>query len=242
MAQNQDPFNRPPADIDEALRARIKQFYQYHVTGEYRKAESLVAEDTKDYFYTHNKPKYLGFEITRIDYSDHFTKAKAIVLCEQDITMPMISGRFKAPTPSTWKIEDGKWVWYVDPESIGSSPFGKMKPGPETPPSAGTGFSMSSMPSSTDFLYKQVTVDRKELTLKPGEAGSVTVSNAAPGQMTLLIPSQPAGFEAKIDKSTLQSGEKAVVTVTAKEGAKPETLRLQVDPIGQILTIQLSVK
>src|SRR5215475_5648840 len=85
LAQSQDPFNRPPADVDEALRARIKLFYQYHVTGDaqaYRKAEALVAEDTKDYFYTHNKPKYISFEISRIDYSDHFTKAKATVLCE----------------------------------------------------------------------------------------------------------------------------------------------------------------
>jgi len=59
-AQSDNPFNRPPADVDQALRARITEFFQFHVTGEYRKAEALVAEDTKDYFYDHNKPKYLS--------------------------------------------------------------------------------------------------------------------------------------------------------------------------------------
>src|SRR5579871_2216187 len=83
-AQNPaDLFNRAPADIDQALRARISEFYQYHVTGEYRKAEALVAEDTKDFFYDHNKPRYLSFQISKIKYNEDFTKAEATVLCEQ---------------------------------------------------------------------------------------------------------------------------------------------------------------
>src|SRR4051812_10671921 len=95
-----NPFNRPPKDVDEALRARILAFFQYHVTGEYRKAEALVAEDTQDYFYDHNKPKYLSVEILRVDYSDNFTKAKAVVLCEQRLQGPGFGNQvFKVPTP-----------------------------------------------------------------------------------------------------------------------------------------------
>src|ERR1700730_11464976 len=81
-------FNKPPADVDLALRARISEFYEYHVKGEFHKAEGLVAEDTKEYFYDHDKPKYLSFEISKIDYSDGFTKAKAIILCEQFVMAP----------------------------------------------------------------------------------------------------------------------------------------------------------
>src|SRR5262252_4422911 len=83
-----DLFNRPPADVDKALRVRITEFYQDHVDGKFRQAEALVAEDTKDFFYSANKPKYLSFEIQRIDYSDGFTRAKATVLCEQYVLMP----------------------------------------------------------------------------------------------------------------------------------------------------------
>src|SRR5690349_19556011 len=50
FAQNPaDPFNRPPAGVDQALRARIHEFFQYHVTQEFRKAEKVVAEDSQDF-------------------------------------------------------------------------------------------------------------------------------------------------------------------------------------------------
>src|SRR5712691_2050487 len=74
LAQADNPFNRPPAGVDEALRARITAFYQLHVKGDFRHAEAYVAEDTKDFFYTNNKPQYLSFEIGRIDSSKNFTR------------------------------------------------------------------------------------------------------------------------------------------------------------------------
>src|SRR5947209_11732800 len=103
LAQNPDnPFDRPPANVDRALRERITQFYQYHVDREFKKAEALVADDTKKFFYSNNKPAYLSFEISRIEYSDGFKRAKATVLCEQYIMAPGFAGTpHKVPTPST---------------------------------------------------------------------------------------------------------------------------------------------
>src|ERR1039458_2187897 len=50
FAQANDPFKaKPPADVDAALRARVLEFFDLHVKGEFRKAEALVAEDTKDF-------------------------------------------------------------------------------------------------------------------------------------------------------------------------------------------------
>src|SRR5437763_1984007 len=92
FAQADDPFNRPPADVDRALRARIQEFYQFHIKGDFRHAEALVAEDTKDFFYSANKTKYLSAEISRIQYSDNFTKAKATILCEQYVMIPSFPG------------------------------------------------------------------------------------------------------------------------------------------------------
>src|ERR1700724_3603210 len=70
-----DLFSKAPPEVDEALRARVAKFYQAHVDGKPRRAEELVAEDTKDYFYTARKPQYLSFQIIKIDYTDTFTKA-----------------------------------------------------------------------------------------------------------------------------------------------------------------------
>src|SRR5215510_5970979 len=83
-----DLFNKPPVEVDQALRARITEFYQYHVKQQFRQAEALVAEDTKDFFYSHNKPQYLTFEIGRIEYSENFTRAKATMVTEQYVMMP----------------------------------------------------------------------------------------------------------------------------------------------------------
>src|SRR5215203_3687501 len=103
-----DAGPKPPAQVDEALRARITEFYQLHVNGEYRKAEKLVAEDSQDFFYEHNKPKYLSFEIKTIAYSDQFTKAKVSVICEQYFSgLGMVGKPLKSPSTSTWKVVDG---------------------------------------------------------------------------------------------------------------------------------------
>ena len=152
FAQNPDnPFDKPPADVDKALRERMYQFYHFHVTGEYRKAEALVAEDTKDFFYTRNKPAYLSFEISRITYSDNYTRAKAVVLCEQYVMMPGFADKpLKVPTPSTWKLEDGKWYWWIDPEALRDTPFGKMKPRPWDTP-AGTPDESPMAPAANPF-------------------------------------------------------------------------------------------
>src|SRR5580658_230886 len=104
FAQNPtDLFNRAPPDVDKALRARITEFFHYHVTGEHRKAEELVAEDTKDYFYANNKPRYLNFEIGKIDYSSGYTKAKALVIVKMPIMLPGFNGKvMDIPSPSYW--------------------------------------------------------------------------------------------------------------------------------------------
>jgi hypothetical protein len=122
---------KPPADVDQALRARVQEFFQYHVTGQFRKAEALVAEDSKDLFYNRNKPRYLKFvEIARIDYSENFTKAVATVMV---VSPEMIAGWGggppSIPIPSTWKLEDGKWCWYLDPDVFLHTPFGSIPVG-----------------------------------------------------------------------------------------------------------------
>ena len=241
-AQGDNPFDRPPADVDKALRARIMEFFHYHITGEYRKAEAIVAEDTKDYFYDHNKPKYISAEISRIDYSDNFTRAKAIVLCEQRINAPGFgNGVFKVPTPSSWKLENGQWVWWVEQDKRNLTPFGRMTPGPETG-TAAPAPAVAAMPTSADFLFEQVKLDKKNVSVPPGKTEVITIHNTAPGLMTVSVVNVPKGIEAKLSKSNLESGEKATLTVSNPKEGQAGDLRLNVDPIGQIFTIPVATK
>jgi hypothetical protein len=242
LAQPPSPFDRPPAGVDQALRERIKQFYQYHVTGEFRKAEGFVAEDTQDFFYSHNKPRYLSFEIKSIQYSDNYTKAKAVVVCEQYVPMPGFGDKpFQVPTPSTWKIENEKWMWWVDPATVGQSPFGTMKPGPMKQGAPSLGPSAAAIAQNPNFLFTQVKLDRDAVSLKPGESAQVTIANGAPGPMTVTIAEKLAGVEASLDKTDLQAGEKAILTVKAGKDATPGALTLLVDQTGQRLPVQIFV-
>ena len=143
----------PPPAVDAALRARITEFLNYHVTGDFRKAEALVAEDTKDLFYNGNKSRYMSCKgISTLRYSENFTKAYAVVQCTVPMVIqatdsevktdvpPELMGPPTVPIPSTWKLENGKWCWYVDKDLRSKSLFGTL---PTLSPS---GFSTASAP------------------------------------------------------------------------------------------------
>jgi hypothetical protein len=244
FAQNaSDAFNKPPADVDQALRARITEFYDLHVKGEFRKAEALVADDTKDLYYSSDKSKYLSFEIGRIEYFDNFTRAKATVLCEQYIMLPGFLGKpIKIPMPSSWKVVDGTWYWYVDPESLRETPFGTSKPG-SAQGSASAPKTIPAIPTTVpDFIYKQVKADKASVALKAGESEQVTITNNAPGAMNISLMGSIPGVEVKLDRTVLNTGEKAVLTLRAGNDAKPGVLSIQVEQTNQVIPIQVAIK
>jgi hypothetical protein len=247
FAQNaEDLFNKPPADVDQALRARINEFYGYHISGQPRKAEALVAEDTKDFYYSANKPAYTHCEIRNIQYSENFTKAKATMLCGMYVMVPGFTDKpLDVPLPSTWKIEDGKWVWYVSQEARHASGMGlQMKPGPPvyTGQSDPNTHALPQIPTTPDFLFSLVKVDKHEVELKRGESVEVNIANTSPGVMNLNVEGKIAGVEATLDNSSPKGNEKAVLTIKAGEHAESGTLQIMVNPIAQSIPIHVTVK
>ena len=124
------PQDSPPAppEVDAALRARISQFYQLEVAGKFNQALQLVAEDTKDLFVGSSKPTYQTFEIQLIRYSDDFTKAQVVVLVTRLLPIQGFMGH-PIPTrlPSRWKLENGQWCFYADPQKdLPATPFGPL--------------------------------------------------------------------------------------------------------------------
>jgi hypothetical protein len=234
-----DLFSRAPKGVDEALRARITQFYHDHMDAKYRQAEKLVAEDSKDFFYAANKPKYLGFEIQKIEYSEDFTKAKAMILVEQYVLMPGLSDKpMKVPIPSRWKIVDGQWYWYVDQDELRKTPFGSLASAPGS--ESGTAAKMPHIPSADEMtgIFRQVKADKSKVELEVGGSVEVLLTNQAQGVMTVALFNKLAGLQAKLDRSQLKAGEKAVLTLTAIE--KPNgTLQLRVDQTNQIIPIEV---
>jgi hypothetical protein len=237
----------PPPEVDAALRDRVQKFFQAHVDGKFRVADQYVAEESKDIFFSAEKPRYLSFEIASITYSDHFTRATATVNCEREIVMPM-GGAFKMkfPRASLWKLIDGQWFWYVPQVDSVETPFGKMTPGPAVGSQAPPAVDVSKGPTVADVL-NMVTADRSDITLSPRQPSAEAVfTNRMPGHVTLAITS-PAlpGLEAKFDRTELGPNEVAHLVVRTTAGQtgpqSPRTVEVRVDPVGQIIPIRVSL-
>ena len=230
---------KPPAGVDEALRGRINQFFQFMVDAKYRQAESLIAEDSKDIYYNGQKPKYLSFELKNIEYSDDFTRAKAITVCEAIVNMAGFSGQpIKMNAQTTWKLVDGQWFWYIDPATVHRTPFGSMTPGTGSRPPG----MPAAIPTDAAFAMGKIKADKQALDLQAGESGSVTITNSASGPMSIMLTGRISGVDVKLDKVNLNPGDKAVVSVVTHSGAQSGTLSIQVEQTNEVIPIRINVR
>lgn len=246
-AQDSSPAPKPPAKTDQALRARITEFYQDFVSGRFREAQALVAKDTLDYYFSVRKDRYLGFAIQSITYSKDFKSARASVICERMLMMPGFAGQaLKMPVLSEWKIEKGKWYWYVPKEDGHVTPFGRMgaaaSNGAPSPAGAQPRPAMPVIPASPDFALHKVKADKETLSLKSGEAGEVTFSNSAPGVMSITLEGKLSGIEVAPEKADLKEGGTVTLTVKRLQDAQAGNLVFRVFPTGEAIAVKIELR
>jgi hypothetical protein len=236
----QNPFDKPPADVDDALRARVTQFYQHHVNGKLRLAEAFVAEEAKDDFYAAAKPNIKGFRIDQIAYSEKYTKAKVTMVGQAMVAFMGMSAPqlMDMPFPSYWKVQNGKWCfyYYVDPERM--TPFGKQKTSSKD---GKTGGASDFKPADLSTISQGVKPDRRSVKLGDSEE-KVELTNVLPGVVTLsLSEKQYAGIEAKLDKTELKSGETATLTIKPRSAVgRPRTMvGVIVQPSNQFIQVEV---
>ncbi len=241
-------FEKAPPEVDQALRERIRFFYQCHVEGKFRQADQVVAEDSKDAFFAADKTRYRGFEIVRIVYSDNFTRARAVVAVDTDFMAPGL-GKIpvKAPLTTLWKLENGQWWWYVDPNAGRNTPFGPMHAGQGESSPAPFPFRIPASPDEALSVLGKVTVDKAEVRLSSYEPASaeITVTNRMPGQVQLRLEYNGfPGFEAKLDREELKANEtaKLLLKVEPRDKAPKPTLtvNLRVEPLSRVIPIQVT--
>ena len=110
-AQVQSLPTEPPPGLEEALRERIRPFYQAYVDGKFRKAYEIVADDSKDAFLTEKKPHYDGFEIRKVVFSNDYTRAVVTTEIHTALFFFGVSSPEKSTEESSWKVVDGQWYW-----------------------------------------------------------------------------------------------------------------------------------
>jgi hypothetical protein len=242
-AQNPDYFDKAPPDVDDALRARITGFYQAHVDKKFRQADQYVADDTKDFYYEANKPAYISFHIDKIMYSDHFTKAKAIVTCKMHVVVGFVDQVSMVPTPSTWKLENGQWSWYVDQKAGRETPFGHWSPQGTSP---GVLPSMAGAPD-VQSLMKSVQADKRSVKLSAKESSSDQVMISTKMAVVLELESPKlTGLDVALDRTELKAGEQAKVSIRfdPPEGGRTwnAEIRVHVSPTNQVIPILVAIR
>jgi hypothetical protein len=93
-----------------------------------------------------------------------------------------------------------------------------------------------------DFIYHQVKADKASVALKVGESDQVTITNSAPGPMNISLMGTVQGVDVKLDRTVLDAGGKAVLTMRASVGARPGVLSIQVEQTNQVIPIQITIQ
>jgi hypothetical protein len=247
LAQDRPAAAAPaaPPEVDQALRDRVTKFFQAQVEGKFRQAEQYVAEDTKDLYYNSPKNRYLSFEITKITYSDNFSKAVVAVKAPREVASQFGKMRFDVTQNGYWKLEGGLWCYYVDPAQEVRTPFGVLRP----PQAGGVQQAPPKLPvkpmiSSVDEIWKQVTADKQDVRF-PAKGGSaeVIISNSLPGNITLKLQSpETPGLEARLERSQIPSkgsGRVLLKYTPQSQEPKPTTVSVLVESTNQTIPIHV---
>ena len=257
-AQVSDLFDKAPPQGDDALRARLNIFYAAHVSGKFREAFKVVADDAQDDFLAASKDQYGACAISKINYSENFTKATATTACKGEYRWHGSHMPVTIPLLSTWKVVDGQWYWYHIKATQVETPWGISR---ETPENSGGPAKMPSIPAdpqaaARDILSK-VAIDKNLVELKGYETskGEVHITNNMPGGVSITVDRLPyPGLTAKIDKPDLGQGGKATIvfaydpndpsilcgSCTSKAALPTLTANVRVMPIAQVYPVTLT--
>jgi len=233
------------AEAEKSLRERVQQFYQLQVDKKFREAEGYVATDTKDLFYNSAKPDIPSFRIENVKMLDG-THAEVRVSAKMSI---FIMGKgmvpMELPTTGSWKIENGQWVWFVDQTAGIKTPFGVIKPTAGNTVAGGTPDIAGQIKNvNLSAIRNQVTVEPTAVELSEERpVQSVTISNSMPGAVALRLETNfISGVSVKLDKTEVNSGEKATVVFTRQSDGGPASgvTKVDVTPLNTILEVQVS--
>ena len=217
-AQETDLFTKAPPEVDEALRARITTFYNAHITGKYREAIPIVAEDAQDDFLAAGKNTYKSCEISKINYSEDFTKASVVTACKGEFRWRTERMPATMPLSSDWKLVDGQWFWYHVKRDLVETPFGLSRvtsgDGAQgTQASRNVALPADPMAAAREIL-SQVSIDKKEIELKGYETSQdeVHITNNMSGPIHVSVNSPGStGLKVKLDKNDIPPGEKGTI-------------------------------
>ena len=233
-------------EAEKALRQRVEEFYQLQQDKKFRQAEDYVAPESKDDYYNARKQEVRDFHIEKIVLEEGNTKAH-VTIKGRMIVLFAGAQEFVMPAESTWKIEDGKWFWYLDPVMKNLTPFGMMTMKEKDGLPDIKGLDMTGKAPDLNEILKKIAIDRTLVEFdKEQRVFAVTITNGTPGLLTLTLDPHVAmikGLEATLDKAKLDAGEKSTVTLKWT-GSQPfdDLVYIRVDPYLTGFNVRVTAK
>ena len=254
LAANDNPFPKAPAEVEEALRGRVTEFYTYFQQRKYRKAEGLVDEESRDYFYESSKKPILSFELVNMEFGEDFRTAKAFV--NVMVMLPMM-GPEPVPFPLTgdWRWLEENWYIHMEgakPGTIKQGPFGPMRINPEGAARAGPSqglptYSPKGIKQALKAMYR-VEPETLRFVHEPSEPITQTVRFINPGPARLSVTATEEihtlpGLRIEFDRRQIEPGEELPITFTyqGKEQPLEGTINIifSVLPLKQIFAVTI---
>ncbi len=250
-AWSQQPFQNAPPGVEEALRARVSEYFTLFGQGKFRQAEAFVTEESKETFYVMNKVRNMGFSIKRITFADDVKSAQ--VLATLLTMMPMMGSKpvpFPASTP--WKLVDG--VWYAHfpqpkPGEVIDTPFG---PKTVTEPTMAPRMPIETAPRpSVKSVGKMFHLDRDAIEFPTSSPGPMTktisIENRSRGKLTVRHLSKAIkGVDVMLTPAVIPPGETAALTFTYRPAVRQLrrkfSPRFLIKPIARHFVVKLRFK
>jgi hypothetical protein len=253
VAFAQDPAGETcPSAVDQELRERVRQYLQHHVNGTYRQVMPLVAEDTQDEYFAAEKLRLKSFELSSVKFTGQCANAVVTATVRRDWQILAETHEVAFPMVTTWKIENGKWVWYRDPKGAWLTPMGPSGgPGSQSPDGAVNlpkNLNMEAIAAAAQTILTQSGVDRREVFLDPTTSSRerVVFTNGVMGYVRLSLAGVPdvPGFSARLEKTEAGAREQVglLLSYEPREGVKaPEWALLQIliEPLNQAVPVSV---
>lgn len=257
------PSENAPPEVDQALRARVTQFYSANISGKWRDAFQVVADDMQNEYLAASKDTYDKCETVKITYSDSFTKAAVRENCHGEYRWHNTHIPATIPLTSTWKVVDGQWFWYWTKPTEVMTPWGlsKITPdGPRPPGSPSVNANVEAVLKDPAAMAKailsQIKVDKKEINLRGYETSrdELHISNTMPGTISVRINCPPLpGFSVKQANPDIGPNETSAIIFEydAEEAKrlcgecsklpKPRLIaNIRIEPTAQVFSVKIT--
>jgi hypothetical protein len=234
--------------VDQALRARANAFLDYQSKGDFRKAYELVAEDSKDYYFSAPKNKVDSFTIDEVQYSADFSMATV----KSVIKRKMVLSGHELETPhlesSQWKLEKGEWVWYHDPsKDVTETILGQIPAvagGTATPLGLPKDMSAAAVAAAASKITPKAAIDKPAVVFTLGKEGTdqVTFHNSNNGQVRVYAEVRGVADTITVEPNDVMVNAQADVPFKITYKPHPESsmqggVLFTVEPFGSVIAL-----